>query len=192
MKNLILAVVVLALAAVGYACKNDDENPTTGSNTVQVTATLSSQPISTSGTSTSSTATGNFMGRLDQTSDVLSYTVTYTGLTPTAISLDPLTSMSDSTDYSHSILLAGNYTGIITNPGSGTTTSPGSGTTTSPGSGSSTSPGSGSAVVITTPWSGTTTLTESRADSLQRGLYQLKLRSAAYPYGEIGGVVRVQ
>ena len=225
MKKPVLVTAVVALVIIGYACKNDDENPITVVSPVQLTATLIAQPTST--TLTPSTATGSFLGSLStsSSSSVLSYTVNYSGITPTAITLDPvLTSTSvttGTTNYGNSILLAGVFPSTTTNPGSGTSTSPGSGTSTSPGSGTETSPGSGTSTspgsgtetspgsgtstspgsgtstnpgsgTITTPLSGTVSISQTRADSLSRSLYQLNIRSANYPNGEIRGTVQVR
>lgn len=192
MNKMIMAASVAILLSIGYACKKED-NPTTVVSGTQFTATLSGQPGSTSATMT--TATGAFQGQLDQ-SNTLSYTVTYSGTTPTTISLDPApTSTSIATGpsaYSNSILLAGAFPTTITNPGSGTSTSPGSGTSTTPGSGTSTSPGSGTAVTLTSPLSGTVSLSQTQANYLTSGQYQLTIRSAAYPNGELAGTVRIR
>lgn len=234
MNKVFVAASVAILISIGYACKKED-NPTTVSNGTQLTATLSSQPGSTS--STTSTATGTFLGQLDQSSTVLSYTITYpASVVPTAVSLDPAstsTSLATGTSpYSNSILLAGSFSttttnpgsgtstspgsgtstspgsgtstspgsgtstspgsGTSTNPGSGTSTNPGSGTSTSPGSGTSTSPGSGTAVTLTSPLSGTVSLSSTQANNLTGGQYQLTIRSAAYPNGELTGPVRIR
>ncbi|MCX6216286.1 hypothetical protein [Spirosoma sp.] len=48
---------------MGYACKDDDENPTTAANSpVQLTATLNGA----SGGSTTTTGAGTFTGSLNQ------------------------------------------------------------------------------------------------------------------------------
>lgn len=156
MKKAFISAAVITIGFIGYACKNDNDNPITVTSPVQLMAALSN-----AGASATSTATGTFMGSLNQpasgtTSNVLSYTVTYAGISPTAITLDPVSTSTTSGTYttSNSILLAGAFPTVITNPGSGTTTTPGSGTTTIPGSGTTTTPGSGT---TTTPGSGTTT-----------------------------------
>ena len=246
MRKAIIASVIPVLAILFYACdKDDNTNPVTTGPT-QLTTTLSSQAGS-----TASTATGSFTGSVNPTTSVLSYTVSYAGINPTAITLDPVsasttsgTSTSAITSFSNSILLAGAFPTISTTPGSGTTTTPGSGTTTTPGSGTSTTPGSGTTttpgsgtettpgsgtstipgsgtsttpgsgtsttpgsgtsttpgsgtgtgtgtgVVISSPVSGTASISSTRADSLNRGLYRINIRSSAYPNGEIGGVVQ--
>ncbi|GAB3012560.1 hypothetical protein [Spirosoma pulveris] len=248
MKKALIGTMIIALGLLGYACKDDDENPiATTNNPVQLTATLNGA----SGGSTTTTGTGSFTGSLNQgttsgstqSSSVLSYTVNYSGITATAITLDPVgtsTSAATGTSYANSILLAGIFpsttttpgsgtstvpgsgtsttpgsgttttpgsgtsttpgsgtsttpgSGTSTTPGSGTSTTPGSGTSTTPGSGTSTTPGSGTAVALTSPISGTVSVSQSRADSISRGLYQLNIRSANYPNGEIGGAVRVR
>ena len=156
MKKAIYAAAAVVATFLAYACKDDADNPTTVASPVQLTATLSSQTTSTSATSAPSTGTGTFSGSISRPSNVLSYTVTYSGITPTAVTLDPVSASttSGSATYSNSILLAGAYPSTSSGPGSGTTTSPGSGTTTSPGSGTTTLPGSGT---TTSPGSGTTT-----------------------------------
>lgn len=193
MNKVIIATSVAVLISIGYACKKED-NPTTVTNGTQLTAVLSGQPGSTSATTT--TATGAFQGQLDQSSTVLSYTVTYAGIVPTAVSLDPSTTStsiaSGTSPYSNSILLAGTFPTTITNPGSGTSTTPGSGTTTNPGSGTSTSPGSGTAITLTSPLSGTVSLSQTQANYLTGGQYQLTIRSATYPNGELAGIVRIR
>ncbi|WP_227686860.1 CHRD domain-containing protein [Spirosoma arboris] len=241
MKKIRIATGLLLLVILGYACKNDD-NPTTVSNPVQLIATLNNQSMSPG--STTSTATGTFLGNLDQSSTVLSYTVTFSGISPTAVTLDPGSTSTSTTSgtvsNSNSILLAGAFPSTISNPGSGTSTSPGSGTstipgsgtsttpgsgtlatpgsgttttpgsgtsttpgsgtlatpgsgtTTTPGSGTSTTPGSGTAIALTSPLSGTVSITQTRADSLKRGLYRVNLRSSSYPAGEIGATVQIR
>ena len=201
MKKIIIALAFVVLVVLGYACKKED-NPTTLPDGVQLTATLSGHPASTSSTTT--TASGTFTGQLSQPSNVLSYTVTYAALTPTAVSLDPAatsTSLASGTSpYTNSILLAGAFptsttnpgSGTSTSPGSGTSTNPGSGTSTNPGSGTSTSPGSGTAVTLTSPLSGTVSLSQTQANNLTGGQYQLTIRSTAYPNGELTGPVRIR
>ncbi|GAB4055484.1 CHRD domain-containing protein [Spirosoma litoris] len=76
-KNTILSITaLLALAFAFSSCKND-ENPTITSTTTKLTATLNG--ASEKPNSTSSTATGTFTGVVDESTRVLSYTVTYTG-----------------------------------------------------------------------------------------------------------------
>ena len=80
-KSILLSMV--SLLAVGFAsssCSSDD-NPTVTSTTTRLAANLTGageKPAS-----TTSTATGTFVGDLNTTTRVLSYTVVYQGLTPT-------------------------------------------------------------------------------------------------------------
>ncbi|MEZ0538801.1 CHRD domain-containing protein [Fibrella arboris] len=86
MKNKTALLSVSALLAVGLtftACKNDN-NPVTTPTTTRFTATLNG--ASEKPTSTTSPATGTFVGNLDETSRVMSYTVTYAGF-PTSSSV---------------------------------------------------------------------------------------------------------
>ncbi|WP_303310360.1 CHRD domain-containing protein [Hymenobacter sp. BT730] len=71
--------LLLALAAAP-AC-DDDEDDTLANNTVQLQATLNgAQEVP----ATTSTATGSFTGTYNTNTRLISYTVTYQGLTPTA------------------------------------------------------------------------------------------------------------
>ncbi|WP_246168987.1 hypothetical protein [Rudanella paleaurantiibacter] len=221
MKKVMSAVATLGLlSTLFYACNNaDDDNNTTPvpAASTPLTATINSAGTSTSATSGSSTATGSFSGNLNRTTNVMSYTVSYSGLNATAVTLDPVTTgtVSGTAAYANSILLAGSFpsvttpgsgtsttpgsgtsttpgSGTSTTPGSGTSTTPGSGTSTTPGSGTSTTPGSGTAVAITSPLSGTVSVSASRADSISRGLYRINIRTTTAPTGEIGGIIRTQ
>jgi hypothetical protein len=79
-KSAILSVAaLLALGTTFMSCK-DEENPTTTvptPTTTRLVATLNG--AGEKPTSTTSTATGNFVGDLNTTTRVLSYTLTYTG-----------------------------------------------------------------------------------------------------------------
>lgn len=76
-KNALLSITaLLALGLTFTSCKNDD-NPTITSTTTKLTATLNG--ASEKPASTSSTATASFVGDLNTTTRVLSYTVTYQG-----------------------------------------------------------------------------------------------------------------
>lgn len=76
-KNALLSIAaLLALGMTFMSCK-DEENPTTVPTSTRLTATLNG--TSEKPTSTTSTATGTFVGDLNTTTRVLSYTVTYTG-----------------------------------------------------------------------------------------------------------------
>lgn len=76
-KNLFLSIATLLVSGGLFtACNNDDENPVTTSPVTRLTATLNGQqekpvPVTT-------TATGTFAGDLNETTRVLSYTVTHT------------------------------------------------------------------------------------------------------------------
>lgn len=193
MKKVISAVAALGIVATLYACDNQDDTTTPLPLTESaLVATINSQGLSTSG---GSTATGSFAGNIDRTAGAMSYTVTYAGLTPTAITLDPV-SYTTSSASTGGILLAGSLTsvgsGTSTTPGSGTSTGTGSGTSTTPGSGTSTGTSSGSAVTLTSPLTGSLAVSAARADSLLRGLYRINIRSAANPNGEIGGIIQTR
>ena len=87
--------------------------------------------------------------------------------------------------------------GSSTTPGSGSSTTPGSGSSTTPGSGSSTTPGSGTSTgtgstTITSPYTGSLTLTQAKIDSMRNGYYYISIGTNAFPGGEIRGRVRVQ
>lgn len=81
-RNGLLSVAALLTAGLMFtACKDNNENPDTivPVQTARYTASLNGQ--SEKPTSTTSTATGNFVGDLNQTTRVMSYTLTYTGST---------------------------------------------------------------------------------------------------------------
>lgn len=63
------------------SCDKDDENPIV---VAPDTYTATINGASEKPTSTTSTAVGAFIGRLDETTRTMSYTVTYSGMTPTA------------------------------------------------------------------------------------------------------------
>ncbi len=71
---------LLVTSLVFTAC-NKDDNPTTVNPSVRYTATLNG--ANEKPTSTTSPGTGNFVGVLDPTTRVMSYTVNYTGITLT-------------------------------------------------------------------------------------------------------------
>jgi hypothetical protein len=79
-----LKITALALLLMGSAsfsaCKKDDDKPA-ASNTVQLKATVNGQQEVPANTST---ATGTMTGSYDKTTRVLTYTVTYQGITPAA------------------------------------------------------------------------------------------------------------
>ncbi|TAE34720.1 MAG: CHRD domain-containing protein [Cytophagales bacterium] len=80
--NTVAATSLLALSALLFSCKDDDNNNPTipVDNTDTFGATLNgAQQIPV----VSTTATGAYSASFDKTSKVLNYTVTYQGLTPT-------------------------------------------------------------------------------------------------------------
>lgn len=80
-KDALLSVAALLVMGLTMtSCNKDDENPVTvvGPNTYTATVNAASEKP----TSTTSTAVGAFVGTLDETSRTLSYTVAYSGLTP--------------------------------------------------------------------------------------------------------------
>lgn len=90
--RLLAAALLLGSAATLSSCYEN----TPAANTApippqpyQLTATLNGAQEKP--TSTTSTATGTFAGTIDRTSRVLSYTVTFTGITPTAGHLHRIT-----------------------------------------------------------------------------------------------------
>lgn len=80
-KNVLLPAALLLAFGVMFTACNKDDNPVTAPSTTRLTATING--VSEKPASTTSTATGNFTGDLNTTTRVLSYTVTYSGLTPT-------------------------------------------------------------------------------------------------------------
>ncbi|MCX6216283.1 CHRD domain-containing protein [Spirosoma sp.] len=80
-KSVLFSVATFLALGVTLSSCLDDENPTVTSTITQLSATLTGagekpNPVP-------STATGNFTGKLNTVSRVLSYTVTYQGLNPT-------------------------------------------------------------------------------------------------------------
>ncbi len=72
---------LLALGLIGTSCSKDDNPGTLSTSDVAVlTATING--ANEKPTSTTSTAVGSFIGNLNTTTRVLSYTVNYSGLTP--------------------------------------------------------------------------------------------------------------
>ncbi len=74
----------LTVMTVFAACNNDDDNnnPTPTNNVVNIKADING--LQEKPTSTTSTATGTMTGTIDTTTNVMSYTVTYQGISPTA------------------------------------------------------------------------------------------------------------
>lgn len=79
-KTSILSLTALLGLGMFISSCGNEENPTITSTTTRLSATLNG--ASEKPTSTTSTATGTFVGNLNTTTRVLSYTVTYQGLTP--------------------------------------------------------------------------------------------------------------
>lgn len=77
MKLANITLVFAAVLAFGLIACGNDENPTISSTKTTLTASLNG--ASEKPSSTSSAATGTFTGVVDETTRVLSYTVTYTG-----------------------------------------------------------------------------------------------------------------
>lgn len=121
MKKLLLPA--LALLVTVSACKKDDSTP--APTTMQVTGTLSG---ANEVPAVSTQATGNVTGTYNKSTQVLTYTVTYSGLTPTAghfhigapgtngnvaitfpsVASSPITGTATLTDSQRDALLAGN------------------------------------------------------------------------------------
>ncbi|AIZ64642.1 hypothetical protein PK28_14955 [Hymenobacter sp. DG25B] len=73
--------LLLALAATTPACDDDEDTKLNNNTTVQVQATLTgAQEVP----ATPSAATGSLTGTYDKNTRLLTYTVTYQGITPTA------------------------------------------------------------------------------------------------------------
>lgn len=78
MKHFLLPI--LSLLALASACKKDDTTPATPAPT-QVTGTMSGANETPAVTTA---ASGSVAATYDKTSKILTYTITYSGLTPTA------------------------------------------------------------------------------------------------------------
>ncbi|GAB3504837.1 CHRD domain-containing protein [Spirosoma knui] len=148
-KSLLSATVVMLSFAFSACNTTDNDNPIIASPTTQFTATLNGQQEKP--TSTTSTATGTFAGNLNESTRVMSYTVTFTGLTPTMGHLHRITK-SDGT-------------GGVDVPFTGT---------------------------LTSPYSNTVLLAQSKIDSMKNGFYYANLHTTAYPAGEIRGDIKKQ
>lgn len=88
-KNVLLSVAALLSLGLTLSSCSNEENPTITSTKTRLTATLSG--ASEKPAATPSTATGTFVGDLNTTTRVLSYTVNYQGLTPTGGHLHRIT-----------------------------------------------------------------------------------------------------
>src|SRR5690349_5900641 len=81
MKTFLYAFGLLLALAAAPGCNDDDDDNTPVNNTVQLQATLNGAQEVPANTST---ATGTFSGTYDKNTRLISYTVTYQGLTPVA------------------------------------------------------------------------------------------------------------
>lgn len=88
-KHTMLSVVTLLIIGLLVAACGNEENPNTTVPVTRLTATLNG--ASEKPASTTSTATGTFTGDLNTSTRVLSYTVTYQGITPTMGHLHKIT-----------------------------------------------------------------------------------------------------
>ncbi|AQG78803.1 CHRD domain-containing protein [Spirosoma montaniterrae] len=153
MKKTLIALLGLSVSVAFYACNDDDTtNTPTPAAPARLTATLA-QPTSVTGTST--TATGSFSGNVDRTTNVMSYTVAFSGVSPSAITIDPVST---------------------------TGTAPTSLTLT----------GAGSTSAISSPYSGTSSVTADQLTGLTNNAYQVNVRSATYPDGALRGAITQQ
>jgi hypothetical protein len=123
MKKAIIPILGFTALLGIYACNNTDTvaPPTPAPTPVRLAASLS-QPTSTTGTST--TATGSFTGSVDPAANVLSYTVTFADVAPTAITMDPI-STTNTALTSLTLAAPGSTTGSstsLTSPHSGNVT----------------------------------------------------------------------
>lgn len=93
MKQINVLMTGLALLVMGFvvsACK-DEENPTVVSNVIKAGYGATMNGASEKPSSTTSTATGTTSVNLNETTRVVSYTVSYTGLNPIAGHLHRIT-----------------------------------------------------------------------------------------------------
>ncbi|MBC3785819.1 CHRD domain-containing protein [Spirosoma utsteinense] len=146
-KNALLSVAALLVMGLTLtSCSEDDDTNPVVVAPDQYTATIDGK--SEKPTSTTSTAIGAFNGKLDETTRTLSYTVTYSGMTPTAGHLHRISRPDNTGDPE------------IFFPS------------------------------LTSPITGSTTLTQAKMDSLKSGFYYANLHSAAYSNGEIRGDIK--
>ncbi|KAB7732846.1 CHRD domain-containing protein [Rudanella paleaurantiibacter] len=107
---------LLGLAVLGFSCKDDDDTATPVNNVDTFGATLNgAQEVP----AVSTTATGNYTGRFDKNSKVLSYTVTYQGLTPTMGHIHSVTAATAEGNNGPVSIPFGN---VLTSPITGQTT----------------------------------------------------------------------
>lgn len=81
--RLLSVTALLALGLIGSSCSKSD-NPVTLSTTNVAVLTATINGANEKPASTTSTAVGSFVGNLNTDTRVLSYTVTYSGITPVA------------------------------------------------------------------------------------------------------------
>ncbi|WP_018621478.1 CHRD domain-containing protein [Spirosoma luteum] len=81
--RLLSVAALLALGLIGSSCSKED-NPATLSTTNVAVLTATINGANEKPASTTSTAVGSFVGNLNTDTRVLSYTVTYSGITPVA------------------------------------------------------------------------------------------------------------
>jgi len=90
MKTTLLSVAALLAIGVSFtACNSENKADTTTETSIDERPVMTRFTATLNGGSekpepTSSAATGEFVGELNPTNNILSYTVTYSGLTPTA------------------------------------------------------------------------------------------------------------
>lgn len=146
-KTLFSPIAILFVSVVLLTACKDEETPVTTPPQPDYTATVNGQQEKP--TSTTSAATGTFAANLNQTTRVMSYTVTFQGITPTM-------------GHIHKVEKADGTGGVII-PFTGT---------------------------LTSPYSNTALLAQSRIDSLNNGLLYVNLHTTAYPAGEIRGDIK--
>jgi hypothetical protein len=116
-KVLVLFAGLTGLTAL-YACNNNDDTIVTPPvNTPARLAATLSQPTSSTGSSTTTIASGSFGAMVDQTANAMSYTVTFSGVTPSNITLDPTSTTA--TGAPTSITLGAPGSASFTSPYSG-------------------------------------------------------------------------
>ena len=93
-----LSLASLFLVAISFIACNDHRE-FAGNAKIQLVATLSGSAEKP--TSVSSTGSGSFTGVLDRATRVLSYTVTYAGITPVAVAQRNLLSSSQLSIFSY-------------------------------------------------------------------------------------------
>ncbi|WP_345271452.1 CHRD domain-containing protein [Nibrella viscosa] len=149
---------VLSMTVLFNACKKDDTTPPTPATTSYSAVVNGAQEKP---TSTTSTGSGTFAGRLTNDTRVLSYTVTYAGLTTTTAT-------------------AGHIHRITNADGTGPVVVP---FPTMPAS-------TTGSMLATSPISGTAVLRQSLIDSMNAGQTYVNLHTSRFPAGEIRGDIK--